>query len=100
MEDLKRLDRIVENILTEDEEARNNMFYLYYAVCKERNPSIINAKFSTVLKNPTEYGLKPFESVARCRRKIVERNPKLKGNDDVEGGRWSSKKDYEEYVKG
>lgn len=99
MEDLKRLDKLVEKILKEDDKARNNLFYLYYLVAKERNPSIVNARFSTVLLNPKEYNLKSFESVSRCRRKIVENHPELAGNEEVEGGRWSNEEKFREYAR-
>lgn len=99
MDNLKRLDKLVTKILTEDEEARNNMFYLYYLVAKARNEAVTTARFGTVLLNPEQYGLKSFEAVTRCRRKVVTEHPELAGSEEVEGGRWSSEQQFREYAR-
>lgn len=100
MKDLMDLTGLIKKILIEQEDARNSNWNLYYAVCMAKNPSVMNAKFGTAIKSHDAYGLPPFESVARCRRKIVAEYPELKGSEDVEGGRWSSEQTFKEYAKG
>ena len=99
MDELLKITDIVEHILKEDERTRSNNWELYYAVCKYVNPNALSSKFGTVIRSHREYGLPPFESVTRARRKIVEHHPELAGNDEVEGGRWSYEKKFREYAK-
>lgn len=80
---------LVKEILTDQEDTRNSIWSLYYAVCKVVNPHCMNAKFGTVLQSHEAYGLPPFETVTRVRRRVVKENPELKGTEEVEGGRWS-----------
>lgn len=99
MNELLKLADIVERILEENEDARNSDWSLYYAVCKFVNPSVVNAKFGTALKSHEAYGIPPFESVTRARRKVVETHPELIGTEEVEGGRWSYQKVFRQFAK-
>lgn len=99
MKNLIKLADIVKDVLEDSYEARNSVWSLYYEVCKVKCPSVMNAKFGTALKSHDVYDLPPFESVARCRRKVVEEHPELAGTDDVEGGRWSSEQKFREFAK-
>lgn len=99
MKEMMDLTGIVKRILVEQIAARNNVWALYYEVCKVKCPSVMNAKFGTVLKSYDVYNLPKFESVARVRRKVVEEYPELAGSESVEGGRWSSEQKFREYAK-
>lgn len=99
MDNLNTLTSIVLGVLRKEPDTRNSDYELYYEICKIKNPATLGMKFGTVLKNRNELGIPSIESVGRARRKIVENHPELAGNDEVQGGRWSSEQAFKQYAK-
>lgn len=72
---------LVSRLLVQNPSCRNDDFELYREVCVNANPIVEGMNFSSVLKHHTELGIPSFETVTRCRRKIVEKHPELRASD-------------------
>lgn len=96
---LRNTTKIVKSILETNKQARNSDAYLYIEVCKSINPQVIHKPFVEVLADLKEYNLPSIETVGRCRRKVVESNPHLAGNSEVEAGRELKEAEFREYAR-
>lgn len=94
---LRGTTKIVKSILENNKQARNSDAYLYIEVCKSINPQVIHKPFVEVLADLKAYNLPSIETVGRCRRKVVENNPELAGNSEVEAGRALKEVEFREY---
>lgn len=99
MNDLKHITDIVKDVLINKPETRNSDFALYREVCRRINPAVMGMPFGSVLNCHKELNLPSFESVTRARRKIVEKNPSLAGDSDVEAVRTEKEEEFKEYAK-
>lgn len=97
MESLKRLEEIVEEILRNDQLAREDDCYLILQVISKIYPYEIGKRFETVMFNAKNKGIS-FESITRCRRKLQERNPELRDEETVKK-RNEKQKEYIKYSK-
>lgn len=70
---------IVESVLAEHPDARDDDFRLYGWVCKRMCPDVMDLSFKEVLWKSTKLGLPSYETVTRARRKAQETNPALRG---------------------
>ena len=78
MENLKKIEYVVEKILEVNEEARKNNDILYICVCEHFDPDVSSQtlKHFFTTRNKTVYPA--YESVTRARRKVFEKRPELK----------------------
>ena len=94
MRELKKLEKIVEEILKNDELSRKDDCYLILQVVSKLYPNEIGKKFETVMFNAKNKGIS-FESITRCRRKLQEKNPELRDEETVK----NRKEKQKEYIK-
>lgn len=94
MRGLKKLEKIVEEILKNDELSRKDDCYLILQVVSKLYPNEIGKKFETVMFNAKNKGIS-FESITRCRRKLQEKNSELRDKETVK----NRKEKQKEYIK-
>lgn len=70
---------IVENVLRNHPDARDDDFRLYGWVCKETNPEIMDMPFKKVMWLSNSFDLPSYETITRQRRKLQEQIPELRG---------------------
>lgn len=93
-----KVQETVEEMLKTRPELRNaNPNILYYEFVKKYYP---NESFEYVFLNIDMYALPTIESVPRARRHIVETNPELAGDEEVEEARWNKEVEYHELYSG
>ena len=97
MKKLNNLQNIVKEILTNDELARKDDCYLILQVISKLYPYEIGKKFIDVMFGAKKKGIS-FESITRCRRKVQEKNPKLK-DEKTAKMRNAKQKEYIKYSK-
>lgn len=97
MKHLKKLEQIVEEILTNDELSRKDDCYLILKVISKLYPYEVGKQFETVMFNAKSKGIS-FESITRCRRKLQEKNPELK-DEKIAEIRGKKQKEYIKYSK-
>jgi hypothetical protein len=78
MAKLKKLESIVEKILEENKDARENDDILYLYVCEYFNEEAPLMPLRSFLKLRKEMSCPVYESVSRARRKAFEKRPELK----------------------
>ena len=89
---------IVKKALTLFQDARTDDFILIYRVYQLINENaVIREPFYHVMLNHKEYGLPPFESITRARRKIQKEYPELV-NKKTQEKRLNATSDYIDYA--
>lgn len=79
MTDIYKLEDMVKDVLEKFEDTRSDDFILIFRVYQKINENVVVRKqFHEVMLNHLEYGLPPFTTIVRCRRKIFKNYPKLK----------------------
>ena len=71
--------KLVEKILREHPETRDDDMRLYVWICHETCPASMIQQFSKVMWYHSDYGLPSYESITRARRKLQEQHPELRG---------------------
>jgi len=99
MNEIKNTTKIVKEILTESEAARNSDTVLYIRVCEKLNPAVLWHPFLDVIVTLKENGLPPFETVSRARRKIQAKHPELAGSERVTVARAEKEEVFREYAR-
>lgn len=99
MNEIIRTSKIVKEILTESEAARNSDTALYIKVCERLNPAVLWQPFLDVVVTLKENGLPPFETVRRTRQKIQEKCPELAGSERVTALREEKEEVFREYAR-
>lgn len=74
---------LVQYVLENEIEARNDDELLIALVDALTNANVVGMKYIEVAKKRSSYGLYPIESITRARREIQEDNPELRGVDWV-----------------
>ena len=100
MGNFKKIQDIVEIILQEEPETRDDDMYLYYLYCTKYG-FVNSGSFHKLFSNKeyrTSLGLSGFETISRCRRKIQAENKNLKGNQKTQYQRIDQEKRFEEYA--
>lgn len=97
--ELKTITAIVKDILEHDPKARNSDEYLYLKVCEKVSGMCMNLPFWKVFLNRKAYGLPPFETVGRARRKLQETHPEFAGNCTVEAQRELNEEVFRDYAR-
>ena len=98
MKDLYHVHKLVEDLLITEPDTRNSDNVLYLMLITQIDPHIAGMPFDKVLINRKELGIPSIETVGRCRRKIQEYNPLLKGCRKVEDMRYEKWKEFMEYA--
>lgn len=95
---LRNLEKIVEEILRNDELARRDDCYLILEVIRKMFPYEIGKTFANVMLGAKNKGIS-FESITRARRKTQRKYPELK-DKEVASIRDSEQEEYVEFSKG
>lgn len=98
--ELKETAKLVKVILENYPIARDSDQYLYLRVAKSLNPDSLERPFVEVMANLKELGLPCFETVRRCRQKVQEENPRLKGTQKVRSYRSINEEVFKEFARG
>ena len=98
MNKLLKTTQLVQFILENCPETRNDDGLLYVTACKAVNPSIDMFPFGTVFANHKTYGLPSFKSVERARRKIQRENPELAAKKEVAEARTEQEGKFRAYA--
>lgn len=96
---LKELEPVVEDILRKYPATRSDDFLLYTVTAITLNEDVNYYQFTTVMKRHKEFGIPPFESVTRCRRKLQAKYSELAATRGMEEIRDEEEKDYRAYAK-
>ena len=97
MSKLIKIEEIVEQILRQDEYARNNDVYLILKYISKVYPYEISKRFEEAMNNVSKKGLS-FESITRARRKLQNKYPELK-NKKVANYRNQRQKEFIAYSR-
>lgn len=87
MDELNSTYDLVKNILNNNERSRNSDNYLFYLVAKNilarkgLDADVIG--FKELFSSLNKYGIPPFETVTRSRRKVQQKHPELVGSRSV-----------------
>lgn len=78
---IRELEKVVDMVLEKDPSTRNDDFFLINEVYKSLGVDT-NNNMAFLLRNHLFYRLPSFESVTRARRKVLEKKPYLKENNE------------------
>jgi len=99
MDNIKRVEDVVRRILEKYPEARNSDNILYSYVINSYNPEALSQPLGIYLRYFKDLHIPRFETAARCRRKLQEKNPNLRGSDDVRRWREEHETRFFNYAK-
>lgn len=99
MDDIKNVENIVRAILQDNEEARNSDNILYEAYINKVNPWILIRPVRDYLLYFADMGIARFETVARVRRRLQEKEPELRGCEQVKTWRRNNEREFREYAR-
>jgi len=94
---LKNLEKVVKQILENDELARKDDCYLILEVIRKMYPFEVGKTFAQVMFHAKDKGIS-FESITRARRKVQKKFPELKDNEVAEI-REAEQEEYREYAR-
>ena len=93
---------LVQNILMMNSASRNSDNLLFYLVCKkllgDQGIDIEKMGFVKLFLSLSAYGLPPFETVGRVRRKLQQDFPELRCNETVGQARSASQDAFMEFA--
>lgn len=92
---LRQVRNLVQMVLEENEEARNDNFVLVARVYEKLGVPI-NIQFNVLISEHKERKLPSFESICRARRTIVKNYPELNANIDI---RMEEEQKYIEFAR-
>ena len=75
---LYEIEDVVRDILIDDKRARKDDFYLISALIKRVKPHVLTMRVVDALNIVKEKNFPPFESITRARRKVQQRDSRLK----------------------
>ena len=87
----KNLTEIIENVLKDHPETRDNDAYLYYEVCKIMSPLALEMPYGVVVINPKLFHVPGYDTVTRLRRKIQAELEDVQASDQVQA--WRSERE-------
>lgn len=93
---IKNIEKIVKEILEEDELARRDDCYLILKVIEKLYPMEVGKTFYSVMISATNRGIS-FETITRARRRVQQKNPWLK-DDETAKIRNEEQKEYIDYA--
>lgn len=99
-ENLNNCMKIVEDVLRKSEKARNDSHYLYVEVLRKIDAGQVNNNFLLTFLNAKMSKKNPvMETVTRCKRKLCEKFPELKGTEETEKARKERQINMFEYFR-
>lgn len=103
MGELGKTTDLVHSILRVSQESRDSDSVLYCKVL-ERYGIKLGIDFTRVsvasfFKSYKNYNIPSIETVGRCRRKLQEEYPELRGSDAVEAQRGAREKQFRHYAR-
>lgn len=103
MGELRTVTEQVYSILQQDAAARDSDSTLYCRVLeiygKEKNIDFDRVSVLNFYKLYKSKGIPSIETVGRCRRKLQEEYPELRGSDQVEVQRGAREKQFRHYAR-
>lgn len=99
MENLKKIEDVVLRVLEDHPEARNSDNILYSYVIGKYTPDALSQSLGEYLRYFKDLKIPRFESVSRCRRKLQEKHPELRGAEDVKKWRKENETRFFNYAK-
>ena len=103
MEKLGKITDDVKEILEKDAAARdsdNVLMYKYLGIIGNRiNVDFDRVSVTSFFKNVGKNGIPSLETVGRCRRKLQEKHPELRGSEYVERKRREREDDFRSYAR-
>lgn len=99
MNKLYKVEGLVEKVLREYPDTRDDNFVLVFRVYKEINEeAVLRELFLQIMLYHKEYGFSSFEGIVRARRKLIKQYPELKPNRKVEKLRDKEEMNYFDYA--
>lgn len=98
MNKLYKIEDTVKEVLTEIPETRDDDFKLIAEVYYKLNFNIAGTSFALMMLGHNEYGLPPFESITRARRKLQATYEELRATKNVREERTNMQADYIRYA--
>lgn len=98
MSRLYKIEDVVKKVLTEIPETRDDDFKLIAEVYFKMNFNIMNTSFALMMLGHKEFGLPPFESITRARRKLQATYEELKASEEVQDARLNETSEYINYA--
>lgn len=102
MDQLTNTIELVKFFLINDKQSRNSDNYLFYLVAKKilgnKGIDIDKIGFKDLFLKFKDYGLPPFETVGRCRRKLQHDFPDLSGCETVSMQRLLNQDTFSEFA--
>lgn len=98
--EIRRVKPIVEAILRNDPDTRNSDSLLYVRVCQRIDEKLSTRPFFYVMAHSKDFGLPPFETVSRCRRKLQEKDDSLQAVEEVQKARQDNQEAFLELAGG
>lgn len=92
-EKLQKLEKVIEEILRNDDLARKDDCYLILKVVEKKYPTETGKTFAQVMFGAKNKGIS-FESITRARRKVQKKYPELKDKKTAE----IRNEEQEEYI--
>lgn len=99
MKNIRQTTAVVKEMLEQFSDTRDNDNYLYYEVCNTLNPDVLKKPFGEVLSFMSGFGIPPFESVTRARRKVQSKYPELAGSEIARKERSEREIEIRKYAK-
>lgn len=96
---MKNVTKEIKILLVTRPCTRNSDLVLYDAYLDSKGYNTMNLPVATLFALISNGVLPSFETVGRCRRKVVECNPELAGDSNVEGGRSAKELEWEAYAR-
>lgn len=98
MNKLYKIEDTVKNVLTEIPSTRDDDFKLIAEVYYELGFDINTTSFGLMMLGHKEFGLPPFESITRARRKLQATYEELRSSKEVAEARLNKTSDYIDYA--
>lgn len=100
---LYTIEKLVQKILLEDAEARNDdnylIFKVYMQIGADKGIDLDKQSFQYILLNRKSCGFPAFETIRRTRQKIQQWNPDLRASDEVQAWRTLNEETFKDYAR-
>jgi len=93
------LEPKIYNILDKSPESRNSDTTLWLMYVESVNKGLTKLPTAELMLNLKNYGLSSIEAVGRCRRKLQEKYPDLRGSEYVVDMKYEVWKEAREYAR-
>ena len=97
---LYKTEEVVENVLRQHKDSRNDDFVLVYRVYQAINENaVVRESFHHVMLNHNEYKLPAFTGITRARRKLQKMYPELAATKEIKEARINKTSEYINYSR-